>query len=29
MPTIHETDSLDDAIDIVQDENKVMKKSYA
>jgi hypothetical protein len=26
MPTIYETDSLDEAIDIVQDENKVMKK---
>jgi len=26
MPTIYETDSLDEAIDIVQNENKVIKK---
>ncbi len=25
MPTIYETDSLDEAIDIVQNENKVIK----
>jgi hypothetical protein len=27
MPTIYETDSLDEAIDIVQDEKKVIKSS--
>ena len=26
MPTIYETDSLDEAIDIIQDESKVMRK---
>jgi hypothetical protein len=25
MPTIYETDSLDEAIDIIQDENKVIR----